>query len=68
MKYADMAVPSRAQHLWRYTPWARIHPSSVDQIPEALPVQWKILEGGSFLQGLELLLEATISFQHRHHE
>ncbi len=26
MKYADLAVPSRALHLWRYTPWARIHP------------------------------------------
>lgn len=56
MKYADMAVPSRAQHLWRYTPWARIHPSSVDQVPEAHPVQWKILEGGAFHPGAPRVL------------
>jgi len=31
--YLDATVPSRSEHLWRYTPWSRVHPSSVDTIP-----------------------------------
>ena len=49
MKYADMAVPSRALHLWRYTPWARIHPTTVDTVPEASPVRLQIIDGGAVL-------------------
>ena len=49
MKYADMAVPSRALHLWRYTPWARIHPASVEQVPQAHPVRFTLMEGGADL-------------------
>ncbi len=49
MKYADMAVPSRALHLWRYTPWARIHPATVEVVPEAVPVRFNLLEGGAAL-------------------
>jgi hypothetical protein len=49
MKYADMAVPSRALHLWRYTPWARIHPSSVESVPDATPVRFSLIEGGAAL-------------------
>ena len=51
MKYADMAVPSRALHLWRYTPWARIHPSKVDEVPEATGVRFNGLEGGTLDRG-----------------
>ncbi len=32
--YLDAIVPSRSEHLWRYTPWSRVHPGSVDSIPE----------------------------------
>ena len=32
--YLDATVPSRSEHLWRYTPWSRIHPGKVDTIPE----------------------------------
>ena len=32
--YLDATVPSRSEHLWRYTPWSRVHPGSVDTIPE----------------------------------
>ena len=49
MKYADLAVPSRALHLWRYTPWARIHPSSVESVPDATPVRFSLIEGGAAL-------------------
>ena len=51
MSYADLAVPSRALHLWRYTPWARIHPSTVDDVPHADPVRWEVGEGGVLAEG-----------------
>ena len=36
MAYSELEIPSRAEHLWRYTPWHRIHPSGkVTEIPEA---------------------------------
>jgi len=33
MTYLDMEIPSRSSHLWRYTPWKRIHPSKIDTVP-----------------------------------
>ena len=52
MKYAEMAVPSRALHLWRYTPWARIHPASVADVPEASLIRFNVLdEGGQLVDG-----------------
>ena len=36
MSYSDLEVPDRADHLWRYTPWHRIHPGGeISDIPEA---------------------------------
>ena len=35
MNYQQMAIPPRSEHLWRYTPWPRIHPSSVTDVPDA---------------------------------
>ena len=32
--YLDATVPSRSEHLWRYTPWSRVHPGNVDTVPE----------------------------------
>ena len=32
--YLDATVPSRSEHLWRYTPWSRIYPGNIDTIPE----------------------------------
>ena len=32
--YLDATVPSRSEHLWRYTPWSRVHPGSVDTVPD----------------------------------
>jgi len=45
MTYATMAVPSRALHLWRYTPWARIHPTSVEEVPDTTPIRWSVSDG-----------------------
>jgi len=36
MPYSDLEVPDRADHLWRYTPWHRIHPGGeISDVPEA---------------------------------
>ena len=58
MKYADMAVPSRALHLWRYTPWARIHPSNVTEVPEANGVRFKVVEGGELVDGAPRIVDS----------
>ena len=58
MKYADMAVPSRALHLWRYTPWARIHPSKVNEVPAATGVRFNVLEGGMLVEGAPRIVNA----------
>ena len=57
MKYADMAVPSRALHLWRYTPWARIHPSKVDEVPHASEVRFDVVEGGQLIEGAPRIVD-----------
>ena len=58
MKYADMAVPSRALHLWRYTPWARIHPSKVEDVPDASGIRFNIVEGGELVEGAPRIVNA----------
>ena len=35
MSYLQMAVPPRSAHLWRYTPWPRIHPTKPAELPQA---------------------------------
>lgn len=32
--YLDATVPNRSEHLWRYTPWSRVHPGNIDTVPE----------------------------------
>lgn len=58
MKYADMAVPSRALHLWRYTPWARIHPSNIEEVPDASGIRFNIVEGGELVEGAPRIVNA----------
>ncbi|MDP6200285.1 MAG: hypothetical protein QF531_05885, partial [Candidatus Poseidonia sp.] len=53
-----MAVPSRALHLWRYTPWARIHPSKVEEVPEASGVRFNVVEGGELVEGAPRIVNA----------
>ena len=40
ISYSDMKTPPRSNHLWRYTPWKRVHPSTVDEIPQADSIQF----------------------------
>jgi Fe-S cluster assembly protein SufD len=42
MIYQEMAIPPRSEHLWRYTPWHRIHPSVTDEVPIADDVIFSI--------------------------
>ena len=57
--YLAMPVPDRADHLWRYTPWHRIHPTGKqDEIPsEVTPA----LVSLSFLDGSEPPAGVSIS-------
>jgi Fe-S cluster assembly protein SufD len=42
MSYQQMAVPPRSAHLWRYTPWPRVHPTKVEEVPQADGIQFSI--------------------------
>ncbi|MDP6200455.1 MAG: SufD family Fe-S cluster assembly protein, partial [Candidatus Poseidonia sp.] len=44
--------------LWRYTPWARIHPSKVDQVPEANGIRFKVIDGGKLVNGAPRIVDA----------
>lgn len=35
MKYPEIKIPPRSEHLWRYTPWKRVHPTKVEEMPKA---------------------------------
>ena len=32
--YLDASLPTRSEHLWRYTPWSRVHPTKVNELPQ----------------------------------
>ena len=49
MIYQQMAIPPRSEHLWRYTPWPRIHPTVPTEVPIADEVIFS-LEGGETLE------------------
>ena len=34
ISYSEIEIPSRVNHLWRYTPWKRVHPTSVEEVPD----------------------------------
>ena len=34
MSYLELPIPNRSEHLWRYTPWSKVHPTQVDVVPE----------------------------------
>ena len=40
MKYPEILVPPRSEHLWRYTPWKRIHPTKVTEMPNSDPIKF----------------------------
>ena len=56
--YLSMPAPDRAQHLWRYTPWHRIHPSGVpSELPDVVSpalVNLTYLDGSELPDGVKL--------------
>ena len=49
MKYPKIIIPKRSEHLWRYTPWKRIHPTKVAEMPVSDPI--KFSQGQDFEMG-----------------
>ena len=37
MTYLEMPIPNRSEHLWRYTPWKKVHPTKIDKLPDIKP-------------------------------
>ena len=57
MGYSELEVPDRADHLWRYTPWHRIHPGGeLSDVPEAEAVVMELrsLDGSTEPAGVSL--------------
>ena len=57
MTYSELDEPDRADHLWRYTPWHRIHPSgNVSEIPDAqgVTVELQSLDGSTEPAGVTI--------------
>ena len=40
MQYPQISIPPRSEHLWRYTPWKRIHPTKVSEMPRSDPIKY----------------------------
>jgi len=57
MGYSELEVPERSDHLWRYTPWHRIHPGGeLSDVPEAEAVVMELrsLDGSTEPAGVTL--------------
>ena len=50
MMYHQIPIPPRSEHLWRYTPWHRIHPSKPDVIPSADGIVFKTQDNVSLIE------------------
>ena len=57
-QYLSADHPDRADHLWRYTPWKKIHPTGdISDIPSdfSIPdVSLKTLDGSTLPSGISL--------------
>ena len=40
MQYPQITIPPRSEHLWRYTPLERVHPTKVEEMPKADPIKF----------------------------
>lgn len=47
--YLEIPIPPSSDHLWRYSPWKRVHPSTVNTIPEAQPLA---ISGGDLFKSV----------------
>ena len=42
MLYPEIPIPPRSEHLWRYTPWRRIHPTKVADMPQSSVIKFSL--------------------------
>ena len=57
-KYLSMDRPERSNHLWRYTPWRRVHPTGkVTEIPElaSATLGLSMMDGSEIPSGIRLV-------------
>ncbi|MEC7706761.1 MAG: hypothetical protein VX723_02250, partial [Candidatus Thermoplasmatota archaeon] len=56
-EYLSLSEPDRSNHLWRYTPWRRVHPTGdVSEVPEIQSAEVSItkLDGSAVSEGVTL--------------
>tara|TARA_B100001250_G_scaffold142155_1_gene121646 strand:- start:93 stop:1196 length:1104 start_codon:yes stop_codon:yes gene_type:complete len=61
-RYLSLEKPNKADHLWRYTPWKRVHPTGqVSEIPSLgqPEISLGIIDGSELPSGIELKLGVT---------
>jgi len=62
-EYLSLGEPDRSSHLWRYTPWRRVHPTGkIDEIPRFGEPILKLMSIGSegTPEGVRLVKGATL--------
>ena len=56
-EYLSLSEPDRSNHLWRYTPWRRVHPTGdISEVPEMKSAEVSItkLDGSPVSEGVVL--------------
>ena len=56
-RYHSLEKPNRADHLWRYTPWKKVHPTgNISEIPAlgSPEISLGIIDGSALPPGIEL--------------
>ena len=66
MTYLDMEIPSRSTHLWRYTPWKRIHPSKVETIPVSESVHVDIQGDCKYEESIRKVKNSSEIYRYNH--
>ena len=70
--YSTLPAPSRAQHLWRYTPWHRIHPTGeTSELPAAVAepsLRLLLVDGTAPPAGVQLRMADIVDVDRMHGE
>jgi len=62
-RYLSLEKPNKADHLWRYTPWKKVHPTGdVSEIPilGQPEISLGVIDGSDLPPGIELKLGAAV--------
>ena len=62
MQYPQITIPPRSEHLWRYTPWKRVHPTKVEEMPKADPIKFSHGEESAMQDSQKLQEHSFIQF------